>query len=158
MPIERHIMVSQGNDTDKLRQAYAIATGLCASLGVARLTILCNGLKRPTEGILSVITDRTTAKQLVKGDTVTRGGVVHELRSERTFEEYPSYDVVFGIYLGRKPLDKMDTARDVKGVVYISWLEDEATGWIQRWNPTVHGATGGAPRRSTPCLNQSRTL
>lgn len=141
MPIDRHVMVSQGNDTDKLRSAYAVATGLCASLGTTRLSIVCNGLKGPTEGILTVITDRVTAKQLLKGNTVTRGGVAHELYSERTFEEYPSYDVVFGIYLGRKALDKMDTARNVRGVVFVSWLEEEAKDWIKRWNPIVHGAT-----------------
>jgi hypothetical protein len=137
----RHVMVSHGNDTEKLREAYRIATGLCISLGVARLTILCNGMKGPTEGILTVITDRATAKQLVKGNEVRLGNLTLDLRSMRTFEEYPSYDVVLGIYLGHDGLDKMDTARLVKGVVYVSLLPDEAADWIQRWKPTVHGAT-----------------
>jgi hypothetical protein len=133
----RHIVMNQGYDT--LREAYAIAKNLCSSLSLSRITILCNVLKGPTEGIMSVITDRATAKQLVKGNTVsTKDGMILELRSERTFKEYQEYDVIFGIYLGRKAIEKMDTATSVRGVVFIPWLKDEATDWIQRWNPTLH--------------------
>ncbi len=149
--IIRHVVVSHGNDTEKLREAYGLATALCGSLGVARLTILCNGMKGPTEGILTVITNRATAKQLVKGDDVRLGNLTLDLRSVRTFEEYPSYGVILGIYLGRDGLDKMDAATSVKGVVYVSWLPEEAADWIQRWAPTVHGApppTGASPALS----------
>lgn len=121
------------------------------------LAKLCNDLQ--THAILLVPTmanvKRTTletalgteiAKALVKGEPVRLpGGWNLALRTERTFRDAWTSDIIIAVYATQRMLDQIDSTSNAAAVIVVPWLMEHVAEWIRTWNPHVLGEPQVAP-------------
>ena len=145
----RYVVELHGNDHDAaaecmLRESFRI----CEEKGLPRITLLIPAKKyfstTPVAAMIDQLIGRGTAKDICGGSVRVNGIELHAAYSD-TFDEYEEYQMLVGIYLQSKSLDKLDTPSRVAAIVYLPWTEAEGKGWLSTWRATVLGQHSWQP-------------
>jgi len=143
--VKRYLVPAQGPEIEPITTAFALLVKLCNDL--QRHAILLVPTKRNVRRTtLETVLGTEVAKALAKGESVKLpGGWNLTLRTERTFQDSWTSDIIIGVYVTKRMLDQIDSAANAAAIVVVPWLMDDVTGWKRTWNPHVLGEPPAPP-------------
>jgi hypothetical protein len=143
--IERHLVPANGPQVEPIKTALNLLTELCEKLD--RDGILLVPTKANVRGTtLEEALGTKVAKALSKGQRVgLLGGRKLGLRTERTFWDSWTIEVIIAVYPTQRMLDQIDSARNAAAVIVVAWIMDDVREWRRTWNPHVLGEAPTAP-------------
>ncbi len=137
----RYLFPANGPEVEPIETALALLAELCESFESPKDAILLIPAKKHIRGTsleTALGTKRTEA--LLKGEPVRLpGGGNLRLESQQTFQGSWTSGIVIGVYVTRKMLDQIDSARNAAAVIVVPWTMDDVTEWGRTWNPQVLG-------------------
>lgn len=122
---------------------------ICGDMGLERITLLVPAIKYFSTSIACTTIDRLVqpgiGKALCSRNAVKINGISLDIESLDTLNEYSSYELLVGIYLSAKDLDKLDSPSTVKAVLYLPWTEEEGKKWQSTWEADILGQENWQP-------------
>ena len=117
--INRYLVPADGSQVEPIQTALALLSKLCQDF--KRDGILLVPTKGNVRGTtLEEALGTEIAKALLKGEQVgLPGGQSLRLRTERTFRDSWTSDVIMGVYANERMLDKIDNARNAAAVIVV---------------------------------------
>lgn len=136
---KRYLVPANGPEVEPIRIALALLAKLCEDLG--KSAILLIPAKQSIQGTtLETALGTNAVKSLLQGRSVKLpGGGNLRLKTQRTFQDGWTSDIIMGVYVTRKMLNQIDSADDAAAVIIVPWVMDDVKEWRRTWNPQVLG-------------------
>ncbi len=139
--VERYYIPGDGPDNVPIKKGIFLLDELSKKYG-SRDAILFIPTKRNIEGTsLESAIGTDVSKALLKGQKVKlpSGGTL-KLETEKTFHNLSTDDIIFGVYVDKKMLDKIDSVKNTPAVIVVPWVENiDIKEWVRAWNPEIPG-------------------
>lgn len=138
---KRYLIHANGPEVEPIETALSLLAELCESFESPKDAILLIPAKKQFRGTsLETVLGSRMTEALLKGEPVglPNGGNLR-LESQRTFQGSWTSDIILGVYVTKKMLDQIDSARNAVAVIVIPWIMDDVTEWRRTWNPQVPG-------------------
>ncbi len=124
-----------------LALAYAAKIAEIAAIQEPEVIFLTHTKQQIRSGAIASALGAQTSKALANNKAVgIQGGGRISNQTMKTMPQFATNKIVVVCYGEEKILDFADGLSAPAGIVVIPDLEGSANGWIERWNPTVHGA------------------
>lgn len=107
--------------------------------------------------ITTAIGEKNTKKLHDGGVVLLPTGIPMRLETIRTLRWISKPSVLISVYSDQKMLDKVDSTKNLLGIVAVPHIPDALEQWERTWSPTVHGKTSQSPPKliSDPILEQA---
>jgi hypothetical protein len=115
---------------DELKMAYVFAVHI-AKKHSSRLTVLVNSISNSVQFLEKIFTEQE-ANKLTQYETITKNGLVIDLKSPVGFKDYQSYGVILAIHSSSKAINKIESNNQVIAVVAVAEV-NERTGHLVEW-------------------------
>lgn len=124
----------------KLALGYAQAIGSKAEPSVQDYVLLTHTKAQLRHTSLAAHLGEAVVKALNAGRTVNMpaGGLLRHATLQ-TLGNLPRGAVIIAYYAEDRMLERLDGTTGLVGIVAVSDIAGQAEGWIERWNPLVHG-------------------
>ena len=137
--VPRYIVQSHRPDSHTAAGALRQAIGLCETHHATSLALLVPAKRNFPITVFGSVLGKVNAKRLCKGETLSICGVAIRLESVRTVNAYEEYGVVLGVHLSARDQDVLDSIRQAKAIVLLSFTEEDGRIWMDAWHPEVLG-------------------
>ena len=141
---------NDGPNTGNINRALSKAHELCKKLGLKRITLMYSTKKGFQDSVIADFIGKPEVKALASGQSIELADNIRlEFDMPRNTFSNSKYDVVFAVYLGNEDIDRIDSIKNVKSIVFLPWLEDIGKRWFATWHPEIVGP-------STWCVTESQ--
>jgi hypothetical protein len=143
----RYLIPAQGSEVDPIKRAFKLLGEISLKVDKPINVVLLIPTKHNIQGTtLEIVVGKRVAKALLKGKLIKLlEDVYMKLETQRTFIHTRGVDVIIGVYVTEKMLDQIDDRKNVKIVIIVPWLMDEAANWRKTWNPQIPGEALAVP-------------
>jgi len=136
---ERYLVPSEGPQAEPISRAYATLEEKCAHLQANAILLVPkkDTLRGRTveHGLgADVVTKLRRDQQVLLPD-----GRLVALRTQRTFRDRCTSDIILAIYPSGRMLDQIDESKYSKAIIVVPWRMEDVRQWQRAWNPHVLG-------------------
>ena len=144
---ERYVVPAEGPEAEPIPRAYTMLDEECAHFG-ANAIVLVPGKDTLTRRTVQQGLGRPVVASLLKGQQVVLpGGGLAALRTERTFRDSFTSDIILAIYPTQRMLGQIDEAKYATAIIVVPWRMEDLREWQRMWNPHVVGQPDGEPQQ-----------
>lgn len=145
--IQRYLIPADGPEVEPIEKAFALLYEVLKKKENPKEAILLVPGKRSMEGTtLETAIGTNIAKALLKQKSVKLEGLGSlKLETQQTFRGLRSPTVIMGIYVTKKMLDQIDSAKNATAVILVPWSMEEVAEWRRTWTPMIVGQAPADP-------------
>lgn len=136
--VESYLIDSEGPDEEAIIKAYSLSLYLVKELNYSKNIILYVPALDNLTGIIQDIFGVEFIKSLKEKKVIPlKSGAKLILRTQRTFGERFSKDIILAIHPTKKMIDTLNDLKNAYAIILVPWLKEEVQEWISVWSPKI---------------------
>jgi len=136
---KKYLFPADGRNVEAVKEAFSLLLKLCreseASINATLLIPVKDTFKRsvPVEALGEKLAEALLKQERLK----LPEGKSLILKTERTFHESWTSDVILALYPTPKMLNQIDNAKKSPAVIVVPWRMKDIEEWKRTWNPII---------------------
>jgi hypothetical protein len=128
-------------DANQLANAFRAIADICKSKSIACVRLIVPKTGGWEHTIVAKFLGPARTKALLKRQSVPiADGVSMTLESAQNFRSYSNSDLLVGVHISIKDMNKLDDSPFPQVVMFLPWSDLEEGEWRATWSPDVIGA------------------